>query len=660
MTAALTLAFAAGTVATVNPCGFALLPAYLARRIAAADRGRSRPVALARAATVGAATTAGFVAVFAVVGSAIALGARFLTTLLPWFGLAIGITLAAAGLAVLTGRHVSLRLPRLDARYRDGLRGDVSFGVGYAVASLSCALPLFLAALGSSLTGGLGGSILAFGAYAAGMGAVLTALAVMAALARDGLTRLLRRLLPYVELASGALLTLAGAYVIYYWAFTIRGGPRAPIDHAAAISSRLGGWLAASPTQHAAAALAAALAVASLIVGLATFAKRLRPLLRPRWAVAVLVLPLALAGTAYALGARTGGSQRLDRSQLRGFLEPAVAAPQFRLDGTSGGAVRLADLRGRPVVIAFVYSHCRDICPLTAVRIRAAQRLLGPDSGKVTWLALSVDPRTDTPASVRAFSRHYGLLGRWRYLFRPWRRVLATLKAYGVQPQLTDKPAVVEPYQQHSSYVGLLDARGHRVEGFTGQTLTGADLAHDLRLLLRSSGLITGGTNQGSPSTRQSTVPDSSRPAVRRPSASMGNGRLRLSGSDLGSGRPLSLDGYRNTPVVVNVWASWCAGCAAEAPALAAFARAHPEAQVVGIDVEDTPAAGRAFIERFALPYPSIFDPSGATAIPLQVSGLPSTLFLDRSHRIVARIVGETDRAGFERGLRSAERRSGS
>lgn len=304
MTAALTLAFAAGTVATVNPCGFALLPAYLARRLAPAAGERSRAVALAQALLVGVATTGGFTAVFALVGAAIALGARFLTAVLPWAGLAIGVALAAAGVAVLAGSHLAVRLPLRRVRSQAGLRGDFVFGVGYGTASLSCALPVFLAAAGTALTGGLAVSVLAFCAYAAGMGAVLTALAVAAALAREGMARTLRRTLPYVERASGGLLLLAGAYVVYYWAFALRGGARAPIDMGGALSTRLGSWLGSSTGQAAAATVLAAL----VAVAVGMLARRLRPQ-RPRrlgWLAAGLLVPALLAGAALAFAGRAG------------------------------------------------------------------------------------------------------------------------------------------------------------------------------------------------------------------------------------------------------------------------------------------------------------------------------------------------------------------
>jgi cytochrome c biogenesis protein CcdA len=265
---AVSFAFVAGTVATVNPCGFALLPAYLARRVGADDGMRTGADAVSRALVVGAVTTGGFMLVFGTIGTAIGLGARELTRALPWAGLVIGAVLAVAGAAVLAGGHLRLRLPQLPSRGgRGGLRGDVLFGIGYGTASLSCTLPIFLAATGGAVTGSLAASALSFLAYAAGMGTVLTALAVAAALSRQGLALALRRLVPYVNRGSGALLLLAGAYVVYYWAFFVLPGSdtrtsgRSLINQGETLSSRAATWLGSSTGQTVATVVLGALAV---------------------------------------------------------------------------------------------------------------------------------------------------------------------------------------------------------------------------------------------------------------------------------------------------------------------------------------------------------------------------------------------------------------
>ncbi len=251
----------------MNPCGFALLPAYLARRLGSDGDGRGGAEAVGRALLVGAATTVGFMVVFGTIGGAISLGARQLIHALPWAGLTIGIALVVAGAAVLSGRHLAVRLPGIGSGAgRGGLRGDLLFGIGYGTASCSCTLPIFLAATGTAVTGSVAGSALSFVAYAAGMGTILTALAVAAALSQKGLALALRRVVPYVSRASGALLLLAGAYVVYYWGFFLLPGSdartsgRSLIDRGGLLSSRAATWLGSDTGKTVAVALLAVLA----------------------------------------------------------------------------------------------------------------------------------------------------------------------------------------------------------------------------------------------------------------------------------------------------------------------------------------------------------------------------------------------------------------
>jgi thiol-disulfide isomerase/thioredoxin len=129
---------------------------------------------------------------------------------------------------------------------------------------------------------------------------------------------------------------------------------------------------------------------------------------------------------------------------------------------------------------------------------------------------------------------------------------------------------------------------------------------------------------------------------------------VSFSGTDPITGDQVSLDDYAGKPVVLNVWGSWCPGCIAEAEDLRRFAEDHPEAQVIGIDLQDTREAARDFYERWRWRHPSVFDPDGEISFSLGLQGTPSTFFLDREHRIVARIVGETDYAGFTQGLEAA------
>lgn len=249
---AVVFAFVAGTVASANPCGFAVLPAFFLSFAASDERPRTDAGRrLAQALAAGATMTLAFALVFGVVGAGLTAGAMVLMPAMPWATIAVGTAFAVIGIALLAGRHVPIRLPDPLARRPGGYRAPFVFGVGYAVASLSCTLPLFLSVVGASV----GGAALLtrsamFLAYAVGMGTVLTALAIAAALARGGIHRALRRYVPYASRVGGLFLLAAGLYLIYYWTFFLipgserRTAGKAPIEALNLLAERLQSWLA--------------------------------------------------------------------------------------------------------------------------------------------------------------------------------------------------------------------------------------------------------------------------------------------------------------------------------------------------------------------------------------------------------------------------------
>lgn len=139
-----------------------------------------------------------------------------------------------------------------------------------------------------------------------------------------------------------------------------------------------------------------------------------------------------------------------------------------------------------------------------------------------------------------------------------------------------------------------------------------------------------------------------------QPIISSSGDSITISGTDPITGSAVSLADYAGKPVVLNVWGSWCEGCIAEAADLQRFVEAHPEAQMIGIDINDTKDGARAFYAQWGWKHPSIDDPRGEISKSLGLQGTPTTFFLDSSHRVVTRIVGETDFAGFEQGLAAA------
>jgi len=236
------LALAAGLVAALNPCGFALLPAYLGMVVAADGEGSS----LARALRMTAAMSVGFVAVFGAFGAVVVPLTLSLERYLPWATIVIGIGLVVGGGWLLAGREIRVPLPRLrDTAPTGSTASMVGYGAAYAIASLSCTVGPFLAILATTTrTGGVVEGLAVVAVYGLGMGLVVGVLAVAVALARDAVVTRTRRLLPYVNRLSGLLLVLAGAYVTYYGWYELRvfdgDDPTDPVvDAARSVQGRL-------------------------------------------------------------------------------------------------------------------------------------------------------------------------------------------------------------------------------------------------------------------------------------------------------------------------------------------------------------------------------------------------------------------------------------
>lgn len=218
-------AFAAGMVASVNPCGFFLLPSYVSYHLGTDEVGfDSSPVLprLSRALLLGGVATIGFVVVFASVGAIVAAGGRWLVDIFPYAGLSIGIGMILLGLWLgFTGRSIGIvGANRLIVTPRRNLRNVFLFGLGYAIGSLSCTLPIFLVVVGTAVvTNGFAASISQFIGYALGMGAVLMGVTLGVSLFKGSVTAYMRAITPYLHRISTMFLIGAGGYLIYYWVF---------------------------------------------------------------------------------------------------------------------------------------------------------------------------------------------------------------------------------------------------------------------------------------------------------------------------------------------------------------------------------------------------------------------------------------------------------
>ena len=245
------LAFVAGMVAAFNPCGFAMLPAYLTLVIDPQNNGQLTAVRRALAAT--ASMALGFLVVFGSFGLLTVSVASTVQRYLPYVTLAIGAILFVMGIWLLSGRE--LRVPNLvggSGRWAPTARlGSMfGYGVGYAIASLSCTIGPFLAVTGTSLRrGSPAQGVLVYLAYAAGIALVVGVLAVAVALASSSMVDRMRAALPYVNRVSGLILVVVGLYVGYYGLYEIRlftagGSADDPVISAAGRLQRvLAGWV---------------------------------------------------------------------------------------------------------------------------------------------------------------------------------------------------------------------------------------------------------------------------------------------------------------------------------------------------------------------------------------------------------------------------------
>ena len=229
-------AFGAGMMSTVNPCGFALLPAYLSLYLGANPQGEWDTGAVPRffkAILVSLAVTLGFVLLFSIAGGILAAGGQLLTGVLPWAGLLIGVSMVLLGLWLLVGRktlysgfalrassYVGSRIPTRDVRTSTlvGVPSFFMFGIAYGIASLSCTLPIFLIVVGSSLVAsGFLEGFLQFISYALGMGLVLLMLTLSMAFFKGVVAGYMRKGIPYLQRLSAVFVVAAGGFIVYYW-----------------------------------------------------------------------------------------------------------------------------------------------------------------------------------------------------------------------------------------------------------------------------------------------------------------------------------------------------------------------------------------------------------------------------------------------------------
>jgi protein SCO1/2 len=162
---------------------------------------------------------------------------------------------------------------------------------------------------------------------------------------------------------------------------------------------------------------------------------------------------------------------------LQGTSLGDTPAPDFRLTDQLGRQVSLSQFKGKPVVLTFMYTHCPDICPLTAQKMHSAMQMLGGSAHDIGVLAVSTDPKGDTQAAALSFTKAHDMQDYWHYLIGTQTSLSHVWTAYSVYaaPQIHSV--------SHSTGLYLIDKQG-RESVFLDDSFTPAQLASDLKILL--------------------------------------------------------------------------------------------------------------------------------------------------------------------------------
>lgn len=203
---------------------------------------------------------------------------------------------------------------------------------------------------------------------------------------------------------------------------------------------------------------------------------------------AVLLVVIVIAGGVALLTTGGNGSQNPAGSistkhsafEATGLLSPARPAPPIALHNYLGQPVNIDNYRGKAVLVTFLYTNCPDICPIITSQLRVAQNLMTPAvRSKLQIIAVSVDPKGDTPKAVAAFLARHGMTGRMQYLIGSAAELSRVWKAWGVgsvvdagQPQFVN----------HTGIVYGITASGKQMTLYSPEFKPSA-IAHDVPIL---------------------------------------------------------------------------------------------------------------------------------------------------------------------------------
>jgi protein SCO1 len=198
--------------------------------------------------------------------------------------------------------------------------------------------------------------------------------------------------------------------------------------------------------------------------------------------LSVITLALLVVVIVAILGVRNSANSA-SSSGLQGTDLGSAPTQDFRLADQFGKQVSLSDFKGKPVVLTFLYTHCPDVCPLTAEKLHTVMQNLGSKAQNVAVLAVSLDPKGDTPASVLNFSQVHKMLNYWHYLMGTQNQLSPVWTHYGLSAQPVTPTNTSPGIVMHNTALYVIDKQG-RERVLLPDDFTPDQLTTDLKVLL--------------------------------------------------------------------------------------------------------------------------------------------------------------------------------
>ena len=173
-------------------------------------------------------------------------------------------------------------------------------------------------------------------------------------------------------------------------------------------------------------------------------------------------------------------------------LEPPRVSPDFELTNQNGATIQWSDYRGKYIVLTFLYTNCRELCPVIANKLQKTNASIKDKSDQVRFVAISLDPERDTPASIKTFMATWGL-DSWDYLVGTeeilaplWQHYwVGNLAAEPTNNSTTQNRAYGEYAINHASPVHLIDQRGFAHVAYSSLFESG-ELTNDILYLIKT------------------------------------------------------------------------------------------------------------------------------------------------------------------------------